>query len=87
MGEPPWLRTRGSYEKSFLENVHDFLQAHGTQDESSEVPGILAWSIWLQTADGAPVRLRVLEETVAETERKHCDNCRCIGATSPRPTG
>jgi len=75
----PWIGREAVYGGPFRDNVKSFLNRYATCDGKYTEVGIMGYSVLLAKGTPHQTVLRIYEETVEESERAHCDNCRCIG--------
>ena len=75
----PWISRDSVYTGPFRDNVKSFLNRYAVCDGKYTEVGIMGYTVVLSKGTRYETKLRIYEETVAESERAHCDNCRCIG--------
>ena len=75
----PWLNRDAAYGGPFRDNIKSFLNRYAECDGRYTEVGIMGYSVVLSKGQPHATTLRIYEEVVEESERAHCDCCRCIG--------
>ena len=75
----PWISRDNSYSGPFRDNVKSFLNRYAACDGKYTEFGIMGYTVTLSKGEPHETTLRIYEEAMAESERPHCDCCRCIG--------
>jgi len=75
----PWIHRDAPYGGPFRENIKAFLNRYAECDGRYTEVGIMGYTVTLSKGEKYETKLRIYEEAVAESERAHCDCCRCIG--------
>ena len=75
----PWIHRDALYGGPFRENIKAFLNRYAECDGRYTEVGIMGYTVTLSKGEKHESKLRIYEEAVAESERAHCDCCRCIG--------